>query len=116
MQEIAFAYGKEEKEAAISGLQSILPHGRQGDLDEQALWRATRAVVFVVINAANGEGLFAQEVLERAMTTIFPKNSGGRVQDTIVENIKATVEMAKADHRPEGWTMVRLLAAVTARF
>ena len=55
MQEIAFAYGKEEKEVAISALQSTLPHGRQGDLDEQAVWRATRAVVSVVINAANGD-------------------------------------------------------------
>ena len=95
MQEIAFAYGKEEKEAAISGLQSTLPHGQQGDLDEQANWRATRAVVSVVINAANGEGLLAPEGLERAMTTVFPKNSGGQVQDTIVENIKAAMEMAE---------------------
>ena len=72
MQEIAFAYGKEEKEVAISALQSTLLHGQQRDLDEQAVWRSTRAVVSVVINAANGEGLSPQEVLERAMATIPP--------------------------------------------
>ena len=44
MQEIAFADGKEEKEVAISALQSTLPHGRQGDLDKQAVWRATRTM------------------------------------------------------------------------
>ena len=72
-------------------------------------------MVSVVVNATNGVGLFAQAVLERAMTTNFRKNSGGRVQDTIVENIKATVEITKADHQPEGWRMVRLVAAVAAQ-
>ena len=59
VQEIAFAYEKEEQEDAISALQSTLQHGRQGDLDEQAVWRAARTVVSIVINVANGEVLFA---------------------------------------------------------
>ena len=44
------------------------------DVDEQAIWRATGAVFSVVINADNGEGLFAPQVLKRAITTISPKN------------------------------------------
>ena len=49
------------------------------------------------------------------MTTISPKNSCWQVQDSIVENIKAAVEMAEANHRHEGWAMVRLLAAAAAQ-
>ena len=37
------------------------------------------------------------------------------MQDTIVENIKVAMQMAKADHRMEGWTMVHLLADAAAQ-
>ena len=83
--------------------------------DKQAVWRAPRCVVFVVINAPNGEGLAAREVLERAMATNFAQSSGGRVQDNIVENLKAAVQMASADHGPEGWTIVGPLATTAAQ-
>ena len=109
MQEIAFAYGKEEKEVAISALQPTLPHGPQADLDEHAVWRATRAVVSVVINAAHGEGLFAREVLERAMATIFLKIQVGGCKTPLWKTSRLQCKS------PEGWTMVLLLAAAAAQ-
>ena len=61
-----------------------------------------------------GTGFLPEEFC-KAMITISPQNSGGQVQETTVENMKAAVQMVKGDHPPEGGTMMRLLALAAAQ-
>ena len=113
VQNLAFLYTKEEKDAAILMFRETMTEVPDHVAGTQPILRAARAIVSIVIGVSQENGAYAKLVMDSARDMLFGPDPH-KHENTLGDNLKAAVGMIRADHTPGGWTALRFLAACAA--
>ena len=109
VQRLAFLYHKKEKDAAILKLRESMGV----EWDYQGIFRATCAIISVVLGVSQENGAYAKLVMDNAREMLFGPDPRKHETD-LGNNLKAAVGMIRADHNLGGWTTLRCLATCAA--
>ena len=113
VQQLAFLYNKEEKDAAILKFRETMNEVPDQSGGTQPILRAARAIVSIVIGVSQENGAYAKLVMDSAKDMLFGPDPQ-KLETALGDNRKAAVGMIRADHTPGGWTALRFLAACAA--